>query len=313
MQRDKAMNTVKIKIAKLNQVNMEIYFKLFDTKILPILHYGAEVWGFHEGSEVEAVHLNFCKYLLRCNKNTSNLAVWAECGRIPLYNIRLVKIIKYWLKLSSMDKERIANKCYEMQKLWVENGNQDCWTAKVSKILCSYGFSSVWYQGNVGNQSIFIAEFKQRVRDIGKQNVVEKLRNTPSLTYYKLIDRTYEIEKYLNKIDKTITRIMLTRLRLQGLPLLVHTGKMNKIPRSDRKCIICNSGYVEDEYHFVLVCHIYMDLRQRYLGGYYCIYPEVYKLIQLLESTCAGKLRALGEYVFFALKRRRALLDEMNL
>ena len=49
--------------------------KIFDSKILPTLHYGSEVWGFHEGKNVDLVHTKYCKFILGVNKSVPNIAV----------------------------------------------------------------------------------------------------------------------------------------------------------------------------------------------------------------------------------------------
>ncbi|MCU7801013.1 MAG: reverse transcriptase family protein [gamma proteobacterium symbiont of Lucinoma myriamae] len=44
--------------------------KLFDCMILPILMYGCEIWGFHDSSDIERVHLKFLKQLLGVRSQT---------------------------------------------------------------------------------------------------------------------------------------------------------------------------------------------------------------------------------------------------
>ena len=41
-------------------------FKIFDTKIIPILTYGAEIWSSHRGTDIEKVHHDYCKYVCIC-------------------------------------------------------------------------------------------------------------------------------------------------------------------------------------------------------------------------------------------------------
>ena len=74
-------------------------FKIFDTKILPILTYGAEIWIEHEGKDIEKVHHDFCKYVLKVTKFTPNAFARGELGRYSIYHIRSLKCIKYWLRI----------------------------------------------------------------------------------------------------------------------------------------------------------------------------------------------------------------------
>ena len=40
---------------------------------------------------------------------------------------------------------------------------------------------------------------------------------------------------------------------------------------------------VEDEYHFVLECNIYTDLRTQYIPNYYRCRPNIYNFVDLLN------------------------------
>ena len=67
---------------------------LFDTYVSSILYYSCEVWGFNQGTEVEKLHLEFCKMLLGVKKYTCNIMVYFELGGTPLEYMRLFRIIK---------------------------------------------------------------------------------------------------------------------------------------------------------------------------------------------------------------------------
>ena len=54
------------------------------------------------------------------------------------------------------------------------------------------------------------------------------------------------------------------RLRAGCLPLMVHVGVRNLLKRrSMRQCVMCDTGAVETEEHFVDDCPFYSDLRDR--------------------------------------------------
>ena len=64
-----------------------ITLKLFDTMVLPILSYGAEIWGFMEDSNLEAVELHYLKHILHVPLTASNIAVRGELGQLPIHLI----------------------------------------------------------------------------------------------------------------------------------------------------------------------------------------------------------------------------------
>jgi len=73
----------------------------------------------------------------------------------------------------------------------------------------------------------------------------------------------------------------LTRLRVSSHRLQIQSGRWarpNAIPIHGRKCLECN--VVGDEYHVVLECNIYTDLRTQYVPNYYRCRPNMYKFVK---------------------------------
>ena len=56
------------------------------------------------------------------------------------------------------------------------------------------------------------------------------------------------------------------------------------IPRIERTCKYCNLDMVENEYHFLLVCPFYRDLRRKYFKTYYCQWPTINKFDDLMSK-----------------------------
>ena len=47
----------------------------------------------------------------------------------------------------------------------------------------------------------------------------------------------------------------------------------------------CNGTYIENEYHFLLVCPLYRDLRIKYFKAYYCRWPTLNEFDDLMCKT----------------------------
>ena len=70
-----------------------------------MLNYATEVWGNHNGKNMESVHCNFefiGRYL--CVKKSTNIeGLYGEVGRYPM-NIRMMLIMReYWIKIVPSD------------------------------------------------------------------------------------------------------------------------------------------------------------------------------------------------------------------
>ena len=67
--------------------------------------------------------------------------------------------------------------------------------------------------------------------------------------------------------------------------LKVETGRWQKptaIPFNERKCTLCLK--LEDEFHFLLECPLFKDLRKKYVKKYYCKNTNMLTIIELITS-----------------------------
>ena len=77
----------------------------------------------------------------------------------------------------------------------------------------------------------------------------------------------------------------------------------NKIPYGNRKCKICD--YVEDEFHFVLECSLYVEIRKEYISKYFWKRPSMFKCIEFLCTDNKKATKKLSTYVKKAFRIRK--------
>ncbi len=110
------------------------------------------------------------------------------------------------------------------------------------------------------------------------------------------------------KIQNRKLRNIIAKLRLSSHQLNIETGRHRNIERNNRKCIVCPKDELEDEYHFVLICPAYSNLRTKYVKPYYYKRPNMYKFVQLLNSDNTTTLKHLAVYCKNAFKLRHDTL-----
>ena len=112
------------------------------------------------------------------------------------------------------------------------------------------------------------------------------------------------MQPYLRKPIQNNIRKHISRIRLSSHCLNVEIGRYQYKNRQDRLCESCTTQQIEDEFHFVLQCPKYVQLRKKYLNVYYYKSPSTFKLLQLLGSRHIPTLVGLGKYILHALMLR---------
>ena len=59
---------------------------------------------------------------------------------------------------------------------------------------------------------------------------------------------------------------------------MVEKGRWMKprVQYIDKKCTLCNDNDIQDEYHIVLKCAYYNEVRRKYIKPYYHRHPSIY-------------------------------------
>ena len=301
-----AMNKYLYKFTYLKPLHV---LDLFDKLISPILNYGSEVWGFHKAPAIEAVHLQFCKKLLGVKQSTQNDFIYGELGRISFASQRHISIIRYWLKLVSLNENKYAKCVYDMQLEDMRSNPQKTnWASSVKQLLSKYGFMDIWISQGVENSSSFLRVFKQRVRDIYMQEWHDRLEKSSRARFYVNI-ANFKHQTYLENISVKKFQQNMSRLRVSSHRLEIEAGRWTKpvkTPLVKRKCKMCN--VLEDEFHFILECPLYRDLRRELISKYFWRRPNMPKFVELCMSENINRQKKLSMFIEKAFKIRKVML-----
>ena len=182
----------------------------------------------------------------------------------------------------------------------------------------------------------FVSKWKDEVLRIKAKRGegLNKLRT------YALFKTEWCFESYLQHIDNRAKRVLLSKFRIGTCPLRIETGRYESVGRSkgikaeERVCLCCNRNEVEDEFHFLLQCELYHDLRDQFLNDVQaskklfefgklnasrkpCTVCDVHDLfynnrLLLFKSVMASQEKEvhipLSNFVWYAFKRREQLL-----
>ena len=108
--------------------------------------------------------------------------------------------------------------------------------------------------------------FKQRLLDNALQEWHTDLNDSRKALHYKYFKTMLNVEKYLTLKIPLKYKIAFFKLRCSNHSLLVETGRHPHILYIDRICILCYLQEIEDEFHTIVRCPFYNDIRNRYLS-----------------------------------------------
>ena len=74
----------------------------------------------------------------------------------------------------------------------------------------------------------------------------------------------------------------------------------------NRKCKHCQ--ILEDEFHFILECPLYSNIRSLYVKRYFYTRPNMLKLTALMSSNNKKQIRNLATFIFKAFEERNRIL-----
>ena len=134
--------------------------------------------------------------------------------------------------------------------------------------------------------------------------------NTSSkANHYRNFYCSFEIQFYLkNTLPVYLTRI-LAKLRCSAHELKVKKGRHNGTPLSSTYLCFCRNNQIEDEFHFVLQCPFFHDLRIRYIPQRYIKrYPNVEDFYALMKCKIESVITRLAQYLIVAFQRRADVL-----
>ena len=299
----------------LRSISKIAVMKLFDSLILPVVSYGVQIWldstsviefltdpQYNKSSlkkiatdPLEKLHLAFLKWTIGVGKNTSNAAVWGDCGRPPL-GISLTKqAIDYFNRIKAFENQNadklICHAFAEQRKLnlpWYK-----AMTILVNK-LDPHTPSQLFKNSTL---------CKTMATDIFIQIWEECRIKNNKLTFYNSIKHDFSAEPYLHLPDAKGGKY-LSKIRMSAHKFNIETGRHGVKHQSphNKACEYCTNKDVaallvhlpffeciqEDELHILRTCprfhHIRMGLKEPLKSTLFADISSIFKAENTKET-----------------------------
>ena len=204
--------------------------------------------------------------------------------------------MKFWTRIIT-ERPPILYELYE-QLLTLRSKT---WCSSIRDILERLGFGYIWQNQQITEPKSFLSQFLQRMKDCHMQDYNTITDNTSRLTFLSnLRINPNTISSYLKvKMDNQLMR-EISQFRLSSHNLIIETGRWHKpepIPRDQRLCVSCDMSVIESEYHFLLICPRYENLRRVYIPQIYLSERSERDFVELLNSNSPIILRKLAIFL----------------
>ena len=209
--RDRALKAfMKMRNDMGNTFNQDILgtLMLIDSLVKPILLYASDFWNclkLPKNNPIENLHMMMCKQLLGVQKQTTNIGVLLELGRIPLCVYASKNAIKNWERIRIGNGNEILLDCYKDGEL--------SWNSGIKSILESNGMMNFYLSSCEKEYPFVYKKVFERLSDHFHNIAFEEIKlDTSKLRTYAKVKTEIGIEKYLIQIKNTDVRSKVTKL-----------------------------------------------------------------------------------------------------
>ena len=278
----------------------DVVINQFNTCVLPALEYGVGLWGVGMYNKQTWKHLevfwrSIARNILGVPPCTPISGLQGELAWFPFSVRASWQATSMWTRISRMPTDALTRKAMCIQRALVDN-EKECWLLHFRDTLCETGLGRMLWQSwsSIDNfastectcafvqlvdgkrvvtkwEDLCGAAFREDfvskwLHDIEREESHDGT-SLNKLRTYKCFKRAWGIEPYLLCVDSRDRRVLLSKFRIGTCPLRIETGRyeiMNgtkRVPALQRFCLCCNTQRVEDEFHFLIICPIYTELR----------------------------------------------------
>lgn len=260
----RALAALYTKFLYVGGMDYDVFCKLYESLVEPVLLYGAGLWGLREHKKLNTVQNKACRYFLGLGKNAANIASRGDMGWSSCSVKQKIEACRLYFKLERTSENRLVKKTF----IW-SGSHGKSWERRFQLFIANIGLQNILNRDDLSVKNK-INSVRVKLKSLDAENWKSELWNDTSqengnkLRTYRLYKADLFTDTYVKlKMERNHRRI-LAKFRSGSLPLQIETGRYAKpkVPLDDRKCKLCTENAIEDEMHFLLSCDFYSDLRR---------------------------------------------------
>ena len=250
----RALGAINSKFKCIKNMGVNTYSKLFESCVMPVLHYCAGVWGLQSHQTLQNIQNRAMRFFLGTHKLTPNLGMVGDLGWYSLLMFRKLSALRLWNRFIKLSDHRLTKKIFKWD--W-EQCNKN-WSAEIKQIFYDIDMNELFDEMHFCP----LKDASDALKEDFEFDWSCKVKSQVKLRTYNTFKTDFGLENYLQLNLERSERSFMAQLRLGILPLHVETGRFNNTPLNERICKLCDLNVVEDETHFILNCSKYIHERK---------------------------------------------------
>ena len=173
-------------------------------------------------------------------------------------------VLNFQKRILEMDSHRLTHKVYVWSCSFADQGIRN-WVCKTRSMMNSLGhLDTPPSSGNIW-EALALKEFENWSSTV--QNVPDNSESGGCFCFYCAVKSTPSPEPYVTTICSHNKKTVSDHATMWYPPLEIETGRYRslKLPLNSRICVLCSSGDVGDEVHFLTLYPALAHLRSKLL------------------------------------------------
>ena len=225
----RALGAVYMKYLYSGGMAYDVYTKMIETIVEPVLFYCSGIWGTRKFPKVQSVLNKACRYFLGVTKNAPNTSTRGDMGWASAEVKQKIECVRLWCRLKNMPGSRTAHRIHQWslsvprswENVMLRHINdldlQNCMiTPSPNKSAClNAARDKLTRLDNINWENALMSNGKD-------ENNGNKLRT------YRTYKNTIRTENYVKLNMRRDHRRILARFRSCNLPLAIEAGRFTK-------------------------------------------------------------------------------------
>ena len=241
--KEKTLNKFMAYVTQNKNAPLVVKEKILEACLVSILNNNCETWGDANLDGMEKKYRRAMKYMLGVKSSTCNEFPYIELGKPTLKSLVHRRQLKFF-------RDCTIHKDWPMQRFIIRLGID---------ARCSFVDHYVQLDLKYENLDDITKQSLTEIQD----TVRRKAENQSKYKSYMLINPLLERPSVYNRFIPTYKLHYASQLRCISHELEIEIGRYSRTPREER---LCSCGEVEDEEHFILYCHQYTHIRNKYFN-----------------------------------------------